>query len=352
MNSADFIITSTYQEIAGTEHAVGQSARHHYFSMPGLSRVVRGIDVFDPKFNIVSPGADEDIYYPYTDSSRRLTAFHSDIQELFYSESMIPKTACCSLSDKSKPILFTMARLDRVKNLTGLVRWFGRNERLRKLVNLVVVGGVVDPSATTDQEERHQCELMHEIIKEHDLDGNMRWLVAQKNRVMNGEIYRYVADNRGAFVQPALYEAFGLTVVEAMSCGLPVFGTKFGGPGEILVDGVSGFQIDPYHGDRAAEYMADFFEGCATDSQKWKTVSDAALARVEAYYTWGRYAERLMTLTCVYSFWRYMDRLERKAMKRYLEMFYLLKLRPLIQQVPLAEEERETQNQEVDNRGA
>ena len=37
---------------------------------------------------------------------------------------------------------------------------------------------------------------------------------------------RYIADKHGAFVQPALYEAFGLTVVEAMTCGLPTFATN------------------------------------------------------------------------------------------------------------------------------
>lgn len=45
------------------------------------------------------------------------------------------------LKDRSKPIFFTMARLDRVKNLTGLVEWYGKNARLRELVHLVVVGG-------------------------------------------------------------------------------------------------------------------------------------------------------------------------------------------------------------------
>ena len=37
-----------------------------------------------------------------------------------------------AVQDKEKPILFSMARLDTVKNLTGLAEWFGRNERLRK----------------------------------------------------------------------------------------------------------------------------------------------------------------------------------------------------------------------------
>ena len=53
---------------------------------------------------------------------------------------------------------------------------------------------------------------MHRLIEELHLDGDLRWLVAQKNRVRNGELYRLIADSHGAFVQPALYEAFGLTV--------------------------------------------------------------------------------------------------------------------------------------------
>ena len=53
------------------------------------------------------------------------------------------------MQDKEKPVLFSMARLDHVKNLTGLAEWFARNKRLRQLCNLVIVGGIVDPSQTT-----------------------------------------------------------------------------------------------------------------------------------------------------------------------------------------------------------
>ena len=53
--------------------------------MPGLYRVVHGIDVFDPKFNIVSPGADMGIYYSYTEKEKRLTALHPEIDELLFS---------------------------------------------------------------------------------------------------------------------------------------------------------------------------------------------------------------------------------------------------------------------------
>jgi len=43
-------------------------------------------------------------------------------------------------------VLFSMARLDRVKNLTGLVEFYAKSGRLRAACNLVIVGGVVDPS--------------------------------------------------------------------------------------------------------------------------------------------------------------------------------------------------------------
>lgn len=53
--------------------------------MPGLYRVVHGIDVFDPKFNIVSPGADMTIYFSYTEEKMRLKALHPEIEELLFS---------------------------------------------------------------------------------------------------------------------------------------------------------------------------------------------------------------------------------------------------------------------------
>ena len=72
MNTADFIITSTYQEIAGTEQTVGQYEGYANFTLPGLYRVVNGISLFDPKFNIVSPGAAADIFFPFWHRERRL----------------------------------------------------------------------------------------------------------------------------------------------------------------------------------------------------------------------------------------------------------------------------------------
>lgn len=215
------------------------------------------------------------------------------------------------LSDRSKPIIFSMARLDRVKNITGLVECFGKSSKLRELVNLVVVAGYIDVTKSRDREETKEIEKMHDLIKKYNLHGQFRWIPAQMNRARNGELYRYIADTKGAFVQvcgvvtrvecfssllqfsifelfdllqPAFYEAFGLTVVEAMTCGLPTFATCHGGPAEIIEDGLSGFHIDPYHPDQVALRLADFFERCQKDPSYWDEISNGGLKRIYERY--------------------------------------------------------------------
>ncbi|KAH6815122.1 sucrose synthase 6 [Perilla frutescens var. frutescens] len=128
--------------------------------------------------------------------------------------------------------------------------WYGKNKRLKNLVNLVI--------------------------------GQLRWIAAQTDRYHNSELYRYIADTKGAFVQPALYEAFGLTVIKAMNCP-PTFATNQGGPAEIIVDGVSCFHIDPNNGDESSSKIADFFEKCKMDSRYWNRMSQGDLKRI---YEW------------------------------------------------------------------
>jgi sucrose synthase len=334
MNQTDFIITSTFQEIAGSKDTVGQYETHNAFTMPGLYRVVHGIDVFDPKFNIVSPGADMSVYFPYTETEKRLTHLHPEIEELLFSKEDNTEHKFY-LEDRNKPIIFSMARLDRVKNLTGLVEFYGKNAKLRELVNLVIVCGD-HGKESKDREEQAELKKMYTHIEEYKLNGQIRWISAQMNRTRNGELYRYICDTNGAFVQPAFYEAFGLTVVEAMTCGLPTFATLNGGPAEIIVDGVSGFHIDPYQGDKAAEILVNFFEKVKTDQSHWDKISAGGLKRIYEKYTWKLYSERLMTLTGVYGFWKYVSNLDRRETRRYIEMFYALKLRNLYDTVPLA----------------
>ena len=331
MNTADFIITSTYQEIAGTAESVGQYESYSSFTLPRLYRVVSGIDCFDPKFNIVSPGADSRIFFPYFDEARRPEELRKEIETMVYGS---PECAFRGLlTDRDKPLLFSMSRLDRIKNLAGLVEWYAQNEELRKTANLLIVGGRLRVEESNDRDEREQIERTHWLFDECGLEGNVRWVEMQTDKTKVGEFYRFVADQRGAFVQPALFEAFGLTVVESMSSGLPTFATRYGGPLEIVEDGISGFHIDPTQGAQASQKMLDFLRASEKDPAAWDAISKGGIQRVEERYNWDLYASTLLKLSRVYGFWRYISSLERDETRRYLEMFYGLLLRPLSKKV-------------------
>ncbi|KAK1384138.1 Sucrose synthase [Heracleum sosnowskyi] len=338
MNSADFIITSTYQEIAGSKNKAGQYESHAAFTMPGLCRVVSGINVFDPKFNIAAPGADQSVYFPFTEKEKRFSKFNSAIEQLLYSRDD-NNEAIGFLADRKKPIIFSMARLDTVKNITGLVEMFGKNKRLQNLVNLVIVAGFFDSSKSKDREEIVEINKMHSLIEKYQLKGHIRWIAAQTDRYRNGEIYRCIADTKGAFVQPALYEAFGLTVIEAMNCGLPTFATIQGGPAEIIVDGISGFHIDPTNGNESSNKIADFFEKCRVDTKYWNRLSQDALKRIYECYTWKIYANNVLTMGSIHGIWRQMNKEKKQAKQRYIDMFYNLQFRKLARNVRLPLEE-------------
>ena len=331
MNTADFIITSTYQEIAGTADSVGQYESYSSFSLPRLYRVISGIDCFDPKFNIVSPGADPRIFFPYFDEARRPEEIRKEIEAMVYGSPNCPFRGF--LSDRDKPLLFSMSRLDRIKNMAGLVEWYAQNEELRKTANLLIVGGRLRAEESNDRDEREQIERTHWLFDEYGLEGSVRWVEMQTDKTKVGEFYRFAADQRGAFVQPALFEAFGLTVVEAMSSGLPTFATRFGGPLEIIQDGISGFHVDPTQGGESAQKILDFLQRCEKDRDVWDAISKAGIERVDERYNWQLYASTLLKLSRIYGFWRYISSLERDETRRYLEMFYGLLLRPLSKRV-------------------
>ena len=332
MNMADFIITSSYLEIAGRSDSVGQYESYQTFTMPGLYRVVDGINVFDPKFNIVSPGVSEEFYFPYTDTERRFSSLSDELEELVYGGDEAGDRHG-RLQDRDKPLLFTMGRMDNVKNITGLTEIFGRSEQLRERANLLVVAGYIDPNQSLDDEEKAQISLMHSLIEKYQLYNSVRWIGAQLRKNIAGELYRYVADKRGAFVQPALFEAFGLTVIEAMATGLPTFATRFGGPLEIIEHDVSGFHFNPVHKNETASLIASFLEKCEADEAEWHRLSKGAIERVQSRYTWSLHARKLMTYARIYGFWKHATNLERSETRRYLQMFYSLQLRKLAQAV-------------------
>lgn len=324
MNAANCIISSTYQEIAGRPDSVGQYESYDNFTMPDLYHVVKGIELFSPKFNVVPPGVNENVYFPYTRTEERAPSKIEKLEELLFTAED-PSIIYGKFDDSSKRPLFSMARLDRIKNLTGLAECFGQSPELQERCNLILIAGKIHDSDSTDNEERAEIEKMYRIIDQYNLHGKIRWLGIRLPKSDSGEIYRVIADRRGVFVQPALFEAFGLTILEAMISGLPTFGTQFGGPLEIIQDGVNSFYINPTNLEETAQKLLDFVSKCDQNPNYWLEISNKAMARVYSTYTWKIHTTKLLSLARIYGFVNFISKEQREDLLRYVEaLFYLI----------------------------
>ena len=333
MNAANVLISSTYQEIVGTPDGVGQYESYKCFTMPDLYHVVDGITLFSPKFNLVPPGVNENVYFPYHRKEDRVEADSQRLDELLFTLED-PSRVYGKLADPNKRPLFSMARLDRIKNLTGLAELYGKSKELQEHCNLILVAGKLRVEESNDYEEADEIKKLYAIIEQYELYDKIRWLGVRLPKTDSGEIYRVIADRHGFFVQPALFEAFGLTILEAMISGLPTFGTTFGGPLEIIRDKVNGFYINPTNHEETAQKIVDFVTKCEGDGENyWRQISDAGIERVYSTYTWKIHTQRLLTLARVYGFWNYSSKENREDLFRYLEALFYLIYKPRAQEL-------------------
>ncbi len=91
------------------------------------------------------------------------------------------------------------------------------------------------------------------------------------------------------FVQPSIgEEAFGISVVEAMACGLPVLASNNGGLPEIIIEGETGALLMP--GD--VQVWREAIAHLAADAQKLRDLGAAARLRVEAHFSWSANAQK------------------------------------------------------------
>jgi glycosyltransferase involved in cell wall biosynthesis len=87
------------------------------------------------------------------------------------------------------------------------------------------------------------------------------------------------------YVQPSIVEPYGIAVLEAMSCGKPVVGTKIGGMMDTIKDNECGFLVSPRNPDQLAEKI--LFIRNNTSREKF---GKAARIRVQNKFDWNKIA--------------------------------------------------------------
>jgi glycosyltransferase involved in cell wall biosynthesis len=90
-----------------------------------------------------------------------------------------------------------------------------------------------------------------------------------------------------AYVAPSLEDAFGLPILEAMACGLPVIASVQAGASENVVDGTTGYLLrDPMN---HAE-LADLIRRFASDKSAAQKIGAAAAQFVKSSVSWDHNA--------------------------------------------------------------
>jgi len=252
LETANVVIASTRQEVDE------QYARYDHYQPDGMRVIPPGVDVsrFSP------PGGD-------------------------WQEPAIALELSRFLADPDKPMIFAIARPDERKNFEGLVEAYGMSRQLRSQANLVIVAGNRDDIADMPGQSRSVLTRILLLIDRYDLYGSVAYPKAHDAGDVP-ELYRLVARSGGVFVNPALTEPFGLTLLEAAASGVPVVATNDGGPREIIATCQNGRLVDATD----PEDIRRGIEGALESTETWRAWAANGLAAVHEHYSWSSHARR------------------------------------------------------------
>jgi sucrose-phosphate synthase len=195
------------------------------------------------------------------------------------------------LREPRKPMILALCRPDERKNLAALVEAYGQSPALRERANLVIVAGNRDDLQDLDDGARGVLTEILLLIDRYDLYGQVAYPKHHEADEVP-QVYRLAAATQGVFVNPALTEPFGLTLIEAAASGLPIVATEDGGPTEIVANCHNGILIDPL----STVDIQDALLRLLHDEAYWTACRDQGLAGVRAHYSWTAHAQRYLEL--------------------------------------------------------
>ena len=189
------------------------------------------------------------------------------------------------LGNPDKPLIMALSRPDERKNILALIEAFGESKSLKTAANLLIVAGNRDDIRDMDAGAQAVLTNILLLIDTYDLYGKVAFPKSHRAAEVP-QIYRLAASRRGVFINPALTEPFGLTLLEAAASGLPVVATENGGPVDIIGNCDNGELIDPLDREAIAAGLLKFLR----DPEAWEKASRNGIAGVRKHYSWQAHA--------------------------------------------------------------
>lgn len=251
--NADLVITSTHNEIES------QYSLYNYYSPERMS--------------VIPPGTD-------------LTFFHPpDGIESSSIADQLPKF----LNEPEKPLILALSRPDERKNILTLIEVYGESKVLPQLANLLIVVGSRDDIRDMDSNVQSVLTNILWLIDVYDLYGKVAIPKAHNSDEVPA-IYRLAVMSGGVFINPALTEPFGLTLLEAAASGLPIVATENGGPVDIIENCKNGELIDPLDKPGITKALLKLLQSKKT----WSQAAKNGLEGVKKYYSWQAHVNAYM----------------------------------------------------------
>jgi glycosyltransferase involved in cell wall biosynthesis len=128
------------------------------------------------------------------------------------------------------------------------------------------------------------------------LQQHIKKLGIEKSVFFTGRVSKkrlnYLYHEAEVYVQPSLYEPFGITVLEAMSMRKPVIATSVGGIPEIIKNDREGILVEPRNSLQLAEAISEML----SDPSRRRKIGNNARKRVEEEFTWEKNASKTLKL--------------------------------------------------------
>jgi phosphatidylinositol alpha-1,6-mannosyltransferase len=180
------------------------------------------------------------------------------------------------------PVVVCVARLTARKGQDTLVRAFPGVLAALPSARLLVVGGGQDGPRLA------RLAAALDVAKQVVLTGPVQWSETP-SYFDAGNVFAMPCRTRLSGLEP---EALGIVFLEAQSTGLPVLVGRSGGAPDAVMDGTTGYVVDPHDHIALADRLVDLLR----DPARCQAMGAAGRAWVEQSWTWDQVGQRLIEL--------------------------------------------------------